>query len=107
MTPDDTVYYGKTTSLKPADETGSSNVEIPGAIPEGAQGTLHRQLKDRHIAMIRCVTFAFGIFRFRIRTFICSIGGVIGTGLFLGTANSLQASGPVGLLLGYLVVGTI
>jgi amino acid transporter len=36
-----------------------------------------------------------------------SIGGVIGTGLFLGTANSLQAGGPLGLLLGYLVVGTI
>jgi amino acid transporter len=36
-----------------------------------------------------------------------SIGGVIGTGLFLGTANSLQAGGPLGLLLGYLIVGTI
>ena len=38
---------------------------------------------------------------------IYSIGGVIGTGLFLGTANSLQAGGPLGLLLGYLIVGTI
>ena len=36
-----------------------------------------------------------------------SIGGVIGTGLFLGTAGSLQNGGPVGLLLGYLVVGTV
>ena len=33
--------------------------------------------------------------------------GVIGTGLFVGTANSLIAGGPVGLLLGYIVVGTI
>ncbi|KAJ7228964.1 amino acid permease [Mycena pura] len=41
---------------------------------------LKRQLKNRHVAMI-------------------SIGGVIGTGLFLGTAT--------GLLLGYLAVGTI
>ncbi|KAH8107079.1 amino acid permease [Cristinia sonorae] len=49
---------------------------------------LKRQLKNRHIAMI-------------------SIGGVIGTGLFLGTAGSLQAGGPVGLLLGYIVVGTM
>ncbi|TCD69700.1 hypothetical protein EIP91_006467 [Steccherinum ochraceum] len=49
---------------------------------------LKRQLKNRHIAMI-------------------SIGGVIGTGLFLGTAGSLQTGGPVGLLLGYLVVGTM
>ncbi|KAJ7282746.1 amino acid permease [Mycena rebaudengoi] len=50
--------------------------------------TLVRQLKNRHIAMI-------------------SIGGVIGTGLFLGTANSLRTGGPIGLLLGYLAVGTI
>ncbi|PCH33606.1 amino acid permease [Wolfiporia cocos MD-104 SS10] len=49
---------------------------------------LKRSLKNRHIAMI-------------------SIGGVIGTGLFVGTANSLVAGGPVGLLLGYIVVGTI
>ncbi|KAH9946675.1 amino acid permease [Amylocystis lapponica] len=49
---------------------------------------LKRQLKNRHIAMI-------------------SIGGVIGTGLFLGTANSLVNGGPIGLLLGYIVVGTI
>ncbi|KAF9068022.1 amino acid permease [Rhodocollybia butyracea] len=48
---------------------------------------LHRQLKNRHIAMI-------------------SIGGVIGTGLFLGTANSLANGGPIGLLLGYITVGT-
>ncbi|KAF5377694.1 hypothetical protein D9615_005238 [Tricholomella constricta] len=49
---------------------------------------LVRQLKNRHIAMI-------------------SIGGVIGTGLFLGTAVSLRDGGPVGLLLGYIVMGTI
>ncbi|KAJ7499235.1 amino acid permease [Mycena latifolia] len=49
---------------------------------------LVRQLKNRHIAMI-------------------SIGGVIGTGLFLGTANALRHGGPIGLLLGYLAVGSI
>lgn len=53
-----------------------------------APGPLHRQLKNRHIAMI-------------------SIGGVIGTGLFLGTANSLANGGPLGLLLGYVIMGTI
>ncbi|KAJ7781544.1 amino acid permease/ SLC12A domain-containing protein [Mycena metata] len=36
-----------------------------------------------------------------------SIGGVIGTGLFLSTANSLRFGGPVGILLGYLAVGSI
>ncbi|KAG1755091.1 amino acid permease [Suillus paluster] len=50
--------------------------------------TLQRKLKNRHIAMI-------------------SIGGVIGTGLFVGTANSLAWGGPVGLLLGYMVMGSI
>jgi len=49
---------------------------------------LVRQLKNRHIAMI-------------------SIGGVIGTGLFLGTATALQEGGPIGLLLGYIAMGTI
>jgi amino acid transporter len=49
---------------------------------------LHRKLKNRHVTMI-------------------SIGGVIGTGLFLGTATSLMNGGPLGLLLGYLFVGTI
>ncbi|KIY66560.1 putative general amino acid permease [Cylindrobasidium torrendii FP15055 ss-10] len=49
---------------------------------------LKRQLKDRHIAMI-------------------SIGGVIGTGLFVGTANALTNAGPIGLLLGYIVTGSL
>ncbi|KAH8988821.1 amino acid permease-domain-containing protein [Lactarius akahatsu] len=49
---------------------------------------LQRQLKNRHIAMI-------------------SIGGVIGTGLFLSSANALRHGGPVGLLLGYIAVGSI
>lgn len=36
-----------------------------------------------------------------------AIGGVIGTGLFLGTANNLQNGGPAGLLLGYLVMASL
>ncbi|KIJ55957.1 hypothetical protein M422DRAFT_198811 [Sphaerobolus stellatus SS14] len=36
-----------------------------------------------------------------------SIGGVIGTGLFLGTATSLASGGPGGLLLGYTVVSSV
>lgn len=42
-----------------------------------------------------------------VHPFSRSIGGVIGTGLFLGTATSLQSGGPIGLLLGYLVVGSV
>ncbi|KAG2062158.1 amino acid permease [Suillus hirtellus] len=52
--------------------------------------TLQRKLKNRHVAMIRCV-----------------IGGVIGTGLFVGTADSLSYGGPIGLLLGYIVMSSI
>jgi amino acid transporter len=55
---------------------------------EQGPGQLKRQLKSRHIAMI-------------------SIGGVIGTGLFLGTAGSLKNGGPLGLLMGYAVVGSV
>ncbi|KIJ68242.1 hypothetical protein HYDPIDRAFT_146092 [Hydnomerulius pinastri MD-312] len=73
------VFY-KTSSDDSAHDTES--------IAPAANGTLHRQLKNRHIAMI-------------------SIGGVIGTGLFVGTANSLANGGPVGLLLGYITMGTI
>ncbi|KAK0465379.1 amino acid permease [Desarmillaria tabescens] len=62
--------------------------ELSHADYTNGQQTLVRQLKNRHIAMI-------------------SIGGVIGTGLFLGTATSLMNGGPVGLLLGYITVGTI
>ncbi|GAA5840953.1 hypothetical protein JCM3766R1_005412 [Sporobolomyces carnicolor] len=53
-----------------------------------ADQSLHRGLKGRHVQMI-------------------SIGGVIGTGLFLGTANALRHGGPLGLLLGYMAVGSI
>ncbi|KAH9944440.1 amino acid permease [Epithele typhae] len=60
--------------------------ESSGAAPQN--GTLKRQLKNRHIAMI-------------------SIGGVIGTGLFLGSGSALAKGGPIGLLLGYLTVGTV
>ncbi|GBE86317.1 Dicarboxylic amino acid permease [Sparassis crispa] len=68
-------------------DAASSDLESSEG-PAPLNGGLKRQLKNRHVAMI-------------------SIGGVIGTGLFLGTANALVAGGPVGLLLGYATVGTI
>ncbi|RPD78096.1 amino acid permease [Lentinus tigrinus ALCF2SS1-7] len=48
-------------------------------------------MKNRHIAMIRYGAFS----------------GVIGTGLFLGTATALETGGPVGMLLAYIVVGSL
>lgn len=49
---------------------------------------LKRSLKARHIQMI-------------------SIGGTIGTGLFVGSGKALAEGGPAGALLGYGMVGTI
>ncbi|BGP45246.1 hypothetical protein JCM10450v2_001063 [Rhodotorula kratochvilovae] len=57
-----------------------------GTVGEGQQ--LQRKMTSRHVAMI-------------------SIGGAIGTGLFLGTASALERGGPLGLLLGYSIMGTI
>ncbi|PLW16975.1 hypothetical protein PCASD_10902 [Puccinia coronata f. sp. avenae] len=49
---------------------------------------LCRSMKTRHIQMI-------------------SIGGMIGTGLFLGTGESLANGGPLGLMMGFLIMGTV
>ncbi|KAJ3491909.1 hypothetical protein NLI96_g345 [Meripilus lineatus] len=62
------------------------SADLEEAVPDAPK--LQRKLKNRHVAMI-------------------SIGGVIGTGLFLGTATALQNGGPVGILLGYSAVGSI
>lgn len=48
-------------------------------------GEVRRSLEQRHISMI-------------------AIGGTIGTGLFLGMGEALHKGGPVGLVLGYLVM---
>jgi amino acid transporter len=95
-----------------ADSTTSHKSELSDASDRGTESirspqehTLQRKLKNRHIAMIRCVVLFF--FRFHSFSPSKSIGGVIGTGLFVGTANSLANGGPVGLLLGYLVMGSI
>ncbi|KAM3089510.1 hypothetical protein ACMFMG_001098 [Clarireedia jacksonii] len=65
------------------------------AVDEGETGalvvssnTMHRDLKPRHLQMI-------------------AIGGVIGTGLFLGTASDLENGGPAGLLVGYCVMASL
>jgi amino acid transporter len=66
------------------EKMGVEHVEEEAAAPDGG---LKRGLKNRHAQMI-------------------SIGGVIGTGLFLGTAKYLAAAGPLGLLLGYGIVSS-
>ncbi|KAI5850148.1 amino acid permease/ SLC12A domain-containing protein [Tricharina praecox] len=51
-------------------------------------GTLKRELKSRHVQFI-------------------AIGGMIGTGLFLGTGVALQRAGPLSIFLAFTIVGTV
>ena len=79
-----------------------------GQIFEAAEvhTALRRKLKSRHVAMIRYVSSVLPVPPLQL-TRASSLGGVIGTGLFLGSATSLMNGGPLGILLGYLFVGTI
>ncbi|KAI3402560.1 GAP1 [Candida oxycetoniae] len=53
-----------------------------------ANSPLARSLKARHIMMI-------------------AIGGSIGTGLFVGSGSSLATGGPAGVLIAYILIGTM
>ena len=55
--------------------------------PQNSSGSLQRGLKNRHIQLI-------------------SLGGAIGTGLFLGSAGVLKSAGP-SMILGYGICGMI
>ncbi|PLW19055.1 hypothetical protein PCANC_07748 [Puccinia coronata f. sp. avenae] len=70
-------------ALSPPTESSCAGVE-PSAHPAPQQ--LHRQLQNRHVAMI-------------------SIGGAIGTGLFIGTGSALANGGPISLVLGFALMG--
>lgn len=58
-------------------------------VPPPQEGTtLRRTLKRRHLLMM-------------------SLGGTIGTGLFIGIAEPLHTVGPLGTLLAYLIAGSV
>ncbi|WVQ77052.1 hypothetical protein IAR50_006731 [Cryptococcus sp. DSM 104548] len=70
-----------------------ANGEHGGYAGEGnyvrpAEGGVHRQLKQRHMAMI-------------------ALGGAIGTGLFVGSGSALATGGPVGLWLAYILMSSM
>jgi amino acid transporter len=66
-----------------------ANVVVVGGLDATSpDGVVQRRLKARHVQMI-------------------AIGGTIGTGLFIGSGAALNNGGPVGLLLGYVVMGTV
>jgi len=57
-----------------------------GAAVSHDTSRLNRKLKGRHMQMI-------------------AIGGAIGTGLFIGSGSALATGGPLGLLIGFGLVG--
>ncbi|KAI9567929.1 amino acid permease [Boletus coccyginus] len=69
----------------PSDQSSTERQSVEGFEVHTA---LKRKLKNRHVTMI-------------------SIGGLMGTGLFFGTETSLKSGGPLGILMGYVFMGTI
>ncbi|KAK9424995.1 putative Amino acid permease/ SLC12A domain-containing protein [Seiridium unicorne] len=59
-----------------------------GEVAEVSDHAMKRGLRPRHLQMI-------------------AIGGVIGTGLFLGTAGNLQNGGPAGLFISYCIMASL
>ncbi|PLW19745.1 hypothetical protein PCANC_01987 [Puccinia coronata f. sp. avenae] len=77
----------------PADiEKSEASLDPNGILVDAScneqEGQMKRRLKARHVSMI-------------------AIGGTIGTGLFVGSGEALNQGGPVGLLLGYSLMGVV
>ncbi|OMH84102.1 Lysine-specific permease [Zancudomyces culisetae] len=58
------------------------------AMKSTMNSNLNRGLKGRHMSMI-------------------ALGGAIGTGLFMGSAGGLASAGPAGLLVAYVITGSL
>jgi len=69
-------------------QTSYKEKTLSSAFPQSKKGTseLKRSLKSRHLTMI-------------------SLGGTIGTGLFLASGGAIHTAGPGGALLSYILIG--
>ncbi|MFC5143746.1 amino acid permease [Streptomyces aureoversilis] len=74
-------------SATPPTMTKGSTTGDPGNAPAAGGEGLKAGLKNRHLSMI-------------------AIGGVIGAGLFVGSASGIAAAGP-GILISYALVGAL
>ncbi|TNY20830.1 amino acid permease/ SLC12A domain-containing protein [Rhodotorula diobovata] len=84
------------TTFTAGGEKGAADAQVVlrGLDAEAPEGAVHRNLKARHLQMI-----AIGA---------CSCCcGCIGTGLFVGAGSALANGGPLGLWLGYSIMGCI
>ncbi|GAA5834721.1 hypothetical protein JCM9279_007091 [Rhodotorula babjevae] len=81
---------GHQTTFATGEKGGAANgqVVLRGLDQDAPEGAVHRNLKSRHLQMI-------------------AIGGCIGTGLFVGAGGALANGGPLGLWLGYSIMGCI
>lgn len=78
-------------SFKPADvgEYDTGNLDpVERAALATANDPLSRRLKSRHLQMI-------------------AIGGAIGTGLFVGSGETLRTGGPAALIIGFGIIGVM
>jgi len=84
-------YFSNTKEAGSDLERQGSNDEVApytGMVDEKEYGHIRRGLKSRHVQFI-------------------AIGGIIGTGLFVGSGTALVKSGPLSILLAYTIVGTV
>lgn len=69
-------------------QRGDEPVPYTGLVDQKEYGHVRRGLKSRHVQFI-------------------AIGGIIGTGLFVGSGKALVRAGPLSILLAYTIVGTV
>ena len=73
-------------SFKPALPSDNVSMDSDELKQGKGEGGLHRKLKNRHLQMI-------------------TIGGSIGTGLFVGAGSALATGGPAALVINFTIIG--